>query len=112
MPVDGAELRAIYGYHNASVEVTGCTVARTRSRDSAAIQIDAMRPCDTATLTLSATSCEDNAGGDLCVAGNVGLHVVGCGDLVERAWDSSTVPRPHRARQANHVLQDMDHDIH
>lgn len=80
-----AELRAIYCYHSSSLEVVDGLIAGTRSADAAAVQIDALRADDRASVALRNTRFCDNAGGDLSVAGDVARDVQGCSELVERA---------------------------
>ncbi|KAJ1630513.1 hypothetical protein T492DRAFT_1002903 [Pavlovales sp. CCMP2436] len=82
--LEGSELRAIYCYHSSALDMSDCSVSRTRSPDSAAIQMDALRPQDQARVSLRNTRFNDNAGGDLSIAGNVVRDVTGCAPLVER----------------------------
>jgi len=74
----GSALRAIYCYHSARLDMSGCHISGTRSTTAAAIQVDALRPGDAASLSLSCTTFEDNAGGDLSVSGNVERIVTDC----------------------------------
>ena len=71
--------RAIYCYHSASLDVSDSAIRGTRNKHAPAVQVDAMRPGDAATLTLARTTFEGNAGGDLAVTGNVARHV--CGEV-------------------------------
>lgn len=76
--ITGAALRAIYGYHSARLEVCSCRITGTRSVEAAAIQVDALRPGDAASLSLMSTTFDNNAGGDLSVSGNVERSVLNC----------------------------------
>jgi hypothetical protein len=83
----GAALRAIYCYHSARLDVRNCRITGTRSDAAAAIQIDALRPGDAASLSLMSTTFEYNAGGDLSVSGNVERSVESCVYDERRATD-------------------------
>lgn len=67
-----AGVRGIYAYHNASLVLRGVEVSGTRDASAAAVQIEALRPEDRASLTMDA-ECRltGNAGEDLRVAGAV-----------------------------------------
>lgn len=69
--IEGAALRAIYCYHSAKLEVTDCHIAGTCSKETAAVQVDALRPGDSATISLARTTFTRNLGGDLSTTGNV-----------------------------------------
>ena len=69
--LERAELRAIYCYHSASLEVADSLIAGTLSDETAAIQVDALRPGDASTISLARVVFDANAGGDLSVTGNV-----------------------------------------
>ena len=76
--------RAIYCYHSSSLEVADSVISGTRSKATAAVQIDALRPGDAATLTIARTIFESNAGGDLSVSGNVARSIGAEVRVVER----------------------------
>ncbi|KAJ1452858.1 hypothetical protein M885DRAFT_525490 [Pelagophyceae sp. CCMP2097] len=84
--IENADLRAIYCYHSVALEVEDSAIFGTRSSESCAIQIDALRSVDAATLVLSNTKFEGNAGGDLDVKGTVSRDVR-CDNVVERSHD-------------------------
>ncbi|EOD12326.1 hypothetical protein EMIHUDRAFT_104209 [Emiliania huxleyi CCMP1516] len=85
--IDGSAVRAIYAYHSASLEVSDCSISGTRSAEvgaveaeaAAAVEVEALRPTDCASLSLSGNAFADNAGGDLAVRGNVAWVVGGVG---------------------------------
>jgi hypothetical protein len=87
--ITGAALRAIYCYHSARLEVCNCRITGTRSVDAAAVQVDALRPGDAASLSLMSTTFDDNAGGDVSVSGNVERSVRNCVYIERQATDFS-----------------------
>ena len=76
--IERAEVRAIYIYHSAQLDVHSSTISGSRHAEVAAIQIDSLRPGDEGQVTLAACNIfADNAGGDLSVTGNVKRYVDG-----------------------------------
>ena len=80
--------RAIYNYHNSTLDVSDSHVSGTRSDEAAAVQMDALRPGDASTLTIANTLFEGNAGGDLSVSGNVERRIGSEVAVVEREAES------------------------
>ena len=76
--IERAEVRAIYIYHSAQLDVHSSTISGSRHAEVAAIQVDSLRPGDEGQVTLAACNIfADNAGGDLSVTGNVKRYVDG-----------------------------------
>ena len=70
--VSRAGVRGIYAYHNATLTLTRTRVEGTRDAAAAAIQVEALRPEDRATLVMDAACVlRNNAGEDLRVSGAV-----------------------------------------
>ena len=85
--VSNAGVRGIYAYHNATLHLIRSRVEGTRDATAAAVQVEALRPEDRATLVMDAACrLRDNAGEDLRVSGTV--------DVTHR-------PRVQRGRDAH-----------
>jgi len=67
----GCGNRGVYAYHNASVKLLRTSVMGTRWAAASAVQVEALRPDDCASLVLDNCRIEDNAGFGVSVAGNV-----------------------------------------
>ena len=96
--LERVELRAIYCYHSASLEVTDSLIAGTLGEDAAAIQMDALRPGDASRISLRRVVFEGNAGGDLSVAGNVERHIGSEVCFAERKEQVRHAPASTRVR--------------
>ncbi|KAJ1458625.1 hypothetical protein M885DRAFT_513141 [Pelagophyceae sp. CCMP2097] len=92
--LENAEDRAIYCYQNATLNVEDSLIRGTRSDKSCAVQVDALRDGEAASVSLFGTVFENNVGGDLDVKGNVQQDVRTCGALVERCH---AFPPPRRS---------------
>jgi hypothetical protein len=70
--VSNSGVRGIYAYHNATLSLERTCVEGTRDASAAAVQIEALRPEDRATLYMD-DGCvlRNNAGEDLRVSGRV-----------------------------------------
>jgi len=70
--VSNSGVRGIYAYHNATLSLLRTSVTGTRDPTAAAIQIEAFRPEDRATLRMDgACVLRDNMGEDLRISGSV-----------------------------------------
>ena len=74
--IEGCGLRGVYAYHSAVIMLQGCTVARTEAADCSAIQVEALRPGDCASLGVRDCILVDNRGLGLSVAGNATCKIV------------------------------------
>jgi len=67
--IDGAQTRAVYCYHSATLELSETRISNTRFGTAAAVQVDSLRPQDAASVSLVDCVFFGNAGGDLSVTG-------------------------------------------
>lgn len=75
--VENAAVRAIYCYLSPSLVLADVVVSGTRDATAAAVQVEALRPGDAATVVADGLRLEANRGRGLSVAGNVDLRLVG-----------------------------------
>jgi len=105
--IANASDRAIYCYHSASLDVSDSHISGTRSPTAAAVQIEALRPDDAASVAIARTVFVSNVGGDLSVAGNVlrqvGSEVRAVEVQAASAWAASAVRDEHGQLQQLHA---------
>jgi hypothetical protein len=80
--IENTAIRAVYGYMSASITLRNVRVSGTRDATQAAVQVEALRPGDAASLDLGdSTTFLDNAGLDVACAGSVTLRGAGSVDV-------------------------------
>jgi hypothetical protein len=107
--VSNTGVRGIYAYHNATLSLERTRVEGTRDASAAAVQIEALRPEDRATLRID-DGCvmRNNAGEDLRVSGRVDVIRLTGGQVrgVQTAPDGR-----QRLRAANGSDENTDHSL-
>jgi hypothetical protein len=67
----------VYAYHNASVSLVRTSVVNTKWAAASAVQVEALRPDDRASLTVIDCRIDNNAGFGVSIAGNVDCDLEG-----------------------------------
>ena len=83
--IRNAGVRAVYAYMSPKVTLTDVVVSGTRDPTAAAVQVEALRPGDAATLALDGLRLDANAGRGVAVAGRVDVTQAAAPVLVHRA---------------------------
>ena len=97
--VANAAVRGIYCYLSPAVALHDVVVSGTRDATAAAIQVEALRPGDAATLVVDGVGLDDgNRGRGLSVAGNVEMRLVGANDRLGPVDDAPAAARPDKTR--------------
>jgi len=73
----GCGNRGVYAYHNASVSLVRTSVVNTKWAAASAVQVEALRPDDRASLTVIDCRIDNNAGFGVSIAGNVDCDLEG-----------------------------------
>lgn len=101
--LERAELRAVYCYHSACLDMSDSVVSGTLSDEAAAVQVDALRPGDSASLRMERVTFDGNAGGDFAVCGNVERHIGAEVRAVERTEGVTHAASSARIRDERRV---------